>query len=231
MTDFSQRLKLVQQQIADAEAQANRAPQSVQLLAVSKTKPIPDIEAFYQLGQRAFGENYVQEGVEKAQTLAHLNITWHFIGPLQSNKTKAVAEHFHWLHTVDRLKIAQRLSEQRPSHLPPLNVLIQINVSQEASKAGVALSDVDTLADQISALPNLQLRGLMCIPAQQDAEALKQDFKAMQKSFHGLQSRYSQVDTLSMGMSGDLSLAVECGSTLVRIGTALFGARDGRANG
>ncbi len=231
MTDFSQRLKLVQQQIADAEAQANRAPQSVQLLAVSKTKPIPDIEAFYQLGQRAFGENYVQEGVEKAQTLAHLNITWHFIGPLQSNKTKAVAEHFHWLHTVDRLKIAQRLSEQRPSHLPPLNVLIQINVSQEASKAGVALNDVDTLADQISALPNLQLRGLMCIPAQQDAIALKQDFKAMQQSFHGLQSRYSQVDTLSMGMSGDLSLAVECGSTLVRIGTALFGAREGRANG
>ncbi|GLP98095.1 YggS family pyridoxal phosphate enzyme [Paraferrimonas sedimenticola] len=180
----------------------------------------------YGFGQRAFGENYVQEGVEKIQALSHLDIDWHFIGPLQSNKTRLVAEHFDWVQTVERLKIAKRLSEQRPSDLAPLKVLIQVNISQEASKSGVLLEEIDELADAIAELPKLELRGLMAIPAADVSEAEQtRVLKAMQDAYTRLKNRYPQLDTLSMGMSGDMDLAIANGSTMVRVGSAIFGAR------
>lgn len=204
---------------------ANRAPHEVAVLAVSKKHSSDDIEVIYHAGQRCFGENYVQEGVDKVATLSHLAIEWHFIGPLQSNKTRQVAEHFAWIHTLDREKIAQRLSEQRPAHLPPLNVLIQVNISQQDSKSGIELSAVMPLAKAISELPGIQLRGLMCIPEPKTAEQLAQEFDAMKQAFMALNNTYPNVDTLSMGMSGDAQLAIEHGSTMVRIGTAIFGER------
>ncbi|GHD94481.1 YggS family pyridoxal phosphate enzyme [Pseudocitrobacter faecalis] len=181
-------------------------------------------------GQRAFGENYVQEGVEKIRFFQDKGITdlqWHFIGPLQSNKSRLVAEHFDWCHTVDRLKIATRLSEQRPAHLPPLNVLIQVNISDEQSKSGIEPEAVDALAAEVSALPNLCLRGLMAIPAP-ETEYDKQFAVAQQMAvaFARLKTHYPTVDTLSLGMSDDMEAAIAAGSTMVRIGTAIFGARD-----
>ena len=223
---ISQNLAQIQQQIDSLSAQFQR--ENVRLLAVSKTKPVSAIEEAIQAGQKAFGENYVQEGVEK---IAYFNqqadLEWHFIGPLQSNKTKLVAAHFDWIQTVDRLKIAQRLSEQRPAGKAPLNVLIQINISDEASKSGIAPEEMLALAKEIALLPNLKLRGLMAIPKPEHEPAQQKiALSKMQQLFNRLQTEFEGIDTLSMGMSDDMAAAIECGSTMVRIGTAVFGARD-----
>lgn len=220
----------VRSQISEACQASERLPEDITLLAVSKKHTGAAIEHIHSLGQGCFGENYVQEGVDKIHGLNTLNIDWHFIGPLQSNKTRVVAENFNWLHTLDREKIAQRLNDQRPENLAPLNVLIQVNISDQESKSGISLNEVDTLAQCIAKLPHLTLRGLMCIPAPQETAQLKQEFLAMQAKFLQLQNQYkdqshAKIDTLSMGMSGDLDLAIECGSTMVRIGTAIFGQR------
>lgn len=230
MNTLEARYSQVNEQLAQACAKHGRALDSVQLLAVSKKHSTESIQTVHHLGQIQFGENYVQEGQDKVEALKSLPLEWHFIGPLQSNKTKSVAQHFHWMHTLDRIKIAKRLNEQRPSDLTPLNVLIQINISDQDSKSGVQLDQISELANAISKLPNLCLRGLMCIPAPSDDDTLKQEFLAMAKSFEELKASHGhfdncQIDTLSMGMSGDLDLAVECGSTMVRIGTAIFGKR------
>ena len=223
---ISQNLAQIQQQIESLSAQFQR--ENVRLLAVSKTKPVSAIEEAIQAGQKAFGENYVQEGVEK---IAYFNqqtdLEWHFIGLLQSNKTKLVAAHFDWIQTVDRLKIAQRLSEQRPADKAPLNVLIQINISDEASKSGIAPEEMLPLAKEIALLPNLKLRGLMAIPKPEHEPAQQKiALGKMQQLFNRLQTEFEGIDTLSMGMSDDMAAAIECGSTMVRIGTAVFGVRD-----
>lgn len=225
---ISDNLTAICQQIEQVSLRSSRQKNAVKLLAVSKTKPVSAIEQAIKAGQRAFGENYVQEGVEKIQHFANFpELEWHFIGALQSNKTRPVAEHFDWVQTIDRLKIAQRLSEQRPANLPKLNVLIQINISDEASKAGILPEQMFELAEQISALPNLTLRGLMAIPKpENESEKQRIALSQMQQLFVQLQAKYPQVDTLSMGMSDDLSVAIECGSTMVRIGTAIFGSRS-----
>lgn len=225
---ISQNLATISQQIQQYCQQANRPEQSVKLLAVSKTKPISAIAEAIEAGQRAFGENYVQEGIEKIQHFAENDtLEWHFIGLLQSNKTRVVAEHFDWVQTIDRLKIAQRLSEQRPKHLPALNVLIQINISDEASKSGISAKEMVELATQISQLPRLKLRGLMAIPKpESEPEQQKIALAQMNELFLQLQSQFEGIDTLSMGMSDDMPSAIECGSTMVRIGTAIFGARS-----
>lgn len=228
-------LQQIHQQIQQACAQANRPATAVKLLAVSKTKPCSDIYQAYQAGQLAFGENYVQEGVEKINYFAQQNIQleWHFIGPLQSNKTRLVAEHFDWMQTLDREKIALRLNEQRPVHKAPLNVLIQINISDEHSKSGIAPEQMLALAKFIEKLPQLRLRGLMAIPAPtQNIAEQQQALSAMQQLFVQLQQALpnQQIDTLSMGMSDDMQSAIACGSTMVRIGTAIFGKRDYSAN-
>jgi len=224
MSTIADNIQLVSSRIQAATAAAGRSENSVQLLAVSKTKPAQDLREAYAAGLRDFGENYLQEALGKQLELADLPLIWHFIGPIQSNKTRAIAEHFEWVHSVDRLKIAQRLSEQRPAELPPLNICIQVNVSGEASKSGCTPTDLPALAEAISTLPRLKLRGLMAIPeptedrAEQDAA-----FAAVQR----LQASLNlPLDTLSMGMSHDLESAIAQGATWVRIGTALFGARD-----
>lgn len=220
-------LAQVQQRLAQAIAAAGRPADAARLIAVSKTFPADAVRAAYAAGARAFGENYVQELVEKAEALAELAIEWHFIGPLQSNKTRPVAERAHWVHSIDRLKIAERLAEQRPPQLPTLNVCIQVNVSGEASKSGVAPADAEQLARQVAALPNLRLRGLMCIPEpSQDALRLAGQFAQLRELLERLNEAGLALDTLSMGMSADLELAVAEGATLVRVGTAIFGARD-----
>ena len=230
MNDIAHNLAQVRDKISDAAARCGRDPEEITLLAVSKTKPASAIEEAIAAGQVAFGENDVQEGVEKIryfQEAGASSLQWHFIGPLQSNKSRLVAEHFDWCHTVDRLKIATRLSEQRPSHLPPLNVLIQINISDEQSKSGILLQALDALAAEIAALPNLRLRGLMAIPAP-ESEYVRQFAVAQQMAvaFARLKTQYPTVDTLSLGMSDDMEAAIAAGSTMVRIGTAIFGARD-----
>ena len=206
---------------------AEHSGHAVQLLAVSKTQPIEAICVCHQLGQHAFGENYVQEAVAKIQALSELDIEWHLIGPLQSNKCKIVAEHFDWVQTVDREKIVDGLSRYRPTGLPPLNVLIQVNVDDEASKSGCAPNQVESLAERIAAKPNLRLRGLMAIP-DSARSADGHAFAAMQSLFNALQKRFASVDTLSMGMSDDFPLAIAHGANLVRIGSALFGARPNK---
>lgn len=230
---ISENLSAISHQIQQVTTQAGREPNSVRLLAVSKTKPVEAIEQAIQAGQRAFGENYVQEAVEKIQYFTNVElgkgVEWHFIGPLQSNKTRLVAEHFDWIQTVDRLKIAQRLSEQRPVNKAPLNVLIQINISDENSKSGITPAELLPLAEQISQLPNLRLRGLMAIPKpESEPEQQKIALRKMRELFDRLQQQYPSIDTLSMGMSDDMTAAIECGTTMVRIGTAIFGARDYR---
>ncbi|MFY2737581.1 YggS family pyridoxal phosphate-dependent enzyme [Pseudocitrobacter faecalis] len=230
MNDIAHNLAQVRDKISAAASRCGRLSEEVTLLAVSKTKPASAVEDAMAAGQRAFGENYVQEGVEKIRFFQDKGITtlqWHFIGPLQSNKSRLVAEHFDWCHTVDRLKIATRLSEQRPAHLPPLNVLIQVNISDEQSKSGIEPEVIDALAAEVSALPNLCLRGLMAIPAP-ETEYEKQFAVAQQMAvaFARLKTHYSTVDTLSLGMSDDMEAAIAAGSTMVRIGTAIFGARD-----
>ncbi|HHW7570252.1 TPA: YggS family pyridoxal phosphate-dependent enzyme [Mannheimia haemolytica] len=225
---IAENLSQIQQQIQQISQQYQR--DNVRLLAVSKTKPVEAIQEAIEGGQRAFGENYVQEAVEKIEFFANRSdLEWHFIGPLQSNKTKLVATHFDWIQTVDRLKIAERLSEQRPIGKAPLNVLIQINISDEASKSGIEPDEMLSLAQAISQLPNLKLRGLMAIPKpESEPEQQKISLCKMQQLFHRLQAEFEGIDTLSMGMSDDMQAAIECGSTMVRIGTAIFGARDYR---
>ncbi|MDA9579698.1 YggS family pyridoxal phosphate-dependent enzyme [Luminiphilus sp.] len=219
-------LHSIRQRIGAAEKLANRDAGSVALLAVSKTKPDSLIRAAWNAGQRAFGENYAQEAEEKARRLADLGIEWHFIGPIQSNKTRGLAQTMAWVHSIDRLKIAQRLSDQRPAHLPPLNLCVQVKLSDEPSKSGVASSELPNLAEQIVKLPKLRLRGLMAIPAATaDYPEQRQSFSKLQELLFELQKQHPQADTLSMGMSGDLEAAVVEGSTLVRVGTDIFGAR------
>ncbi|MGO4302893.1 YggS family pyridoxal phosphate-dependent enzyme [Cupriavidus sp. RAF12] len=228
MSVIAANLQAVKNDIAAATQQAGRDPSTVTLLAVSKTVPPATVREAFQAGQTAFGENYVQEGLDKIAALDDLRsrIQWHFIGPLQSNKTRSVAGQFDWVHTVDRLKIAERLSAQRPDGLPPLQVCIQVNISQETSKSGVAPQDVLPLARAVAALPNLQLRGLMAIPAPaEDPAAQRQPFAALRALLDQLRQSGLNVDTLSMGMSADMDAAIAEGATLVRIGTAIFGAR------
>ncbi|MFZ4552814.1 MAG: YggS family pyridoxal phosphate-dependent enzyme [Aquabacterium sp.] len=228
MATIANNLQLVRSRINAACSRLGRSTDSIRLLAVSKTFPAEAVREAFDAGQRCFGENYVQEAIDKIQTLSDLRsqIEWHLIGPLQSNKTRVVAEHFDWVQTVDRLKIAQRLSEQRPAHLPPLQVLVQVNTSGEDTKSGVAPAEALKLAQQVAALPRLTLRGVMALPAptpnpQAQAAALAQ----VRVVFDQLKAAGLPIDTLSMGMSGDLEAAVEQGSTMVRVGTAIFGHR------
>jgi len=229
MSDLIHHLAAVHERIARAAQAAGRDPHTVALLAVSKTFPAEDVRAAHAAGQRAFGENYVQEALAKLDALADLRgeLEWHFIGPLQSNKTRPVAERFDWVHSIDRLKIAQRLSEQRPDDLPPLNVCVQVNVSGEASKSGIAPNEAADVARGVAALPKLRLRGLMAIPEPAgDVEQQRAPHRALRELFERLRTEGLALDTLSMGMSGDLEAAVLEGATMVRIGTAIFGARD-----
>jgi pyridoxal phosphate enzyme (YggS family) len=237
MTQITTNLMLVKQRLELAALAAKREPEDIRLLAVSKTFPARDIEEAMHAGQTAFGENYVQEGVEKIEQLAKLRpwLEWHFIGPLQSNKTREVAAHFDWVHSIDRLKIAERLSSQRAEfpELGELQVCVQINVSQEESKSGISLEEVDTLCNAVSKLPNIVLRGLMAIPAPTaDISEQRQAFSAIRDCFIGIKAKhahdlqYDFFDTLSMGMSDDMEAAIAEGSTMVRIGSAIFGKRD-----
>lgn len=228
----SETLNGARQRLAQALRDADRPAESARLLAVSKTKPAALIREAYACGQREFGENYLQEALDKQAELADLNdIVWHFIGPLQSNKTRDIAAHFDWVHSIDRAKVARRLSQQRPSAQGPLNVCLQVNVSGEASKAGVTPQALDALADEVVALPNLQLRGLMAIPAPSRAVASqRQPLAHLRQLQEALRQRLLQapLDTLSMGMSDDLEAAIMEGATLVRLGTAIFGARTSK---
>ena len=222
----AERLHAVQARIADAAAAAGRDAATVHLLAVSKTFDAAAVRAMAACGQREFGENYLQEALEKQAALRDLPLIWHFIGPIQSNKTRAIAERFSWVHGIDRLKIAERLSAQRPAALPPLQVCIEVNVSGEASKGGVAPAGLPALADAVSKLPGLRLRGLMAIPAPTpDVGTQRAAFRQVREALDALIARDHALDTLSMGMSADLEAAIEEGATIVRIGTALFGER------
>jgi pyridoxal phosphate enzyme (YggS family) len=220
-------LKSIRRQISKAEHTYHRAPDSVRLLAVSKTKPVSAIEEAYACGQRAFGENYAQELLDKAEDLKHLDIEWHYIGPLQSNKTRIIAEHADWMHSIDREKIARRISDQRPASLPPLNICLQVNISGEESKSGVSPKDLPELARSVSNLPGISLRGIMTLPAPcSDFDEQRAAFARVKSLFDQLNEQGLEMDTLSMGMTGDLEAAIAEGSTIVRIGTAIFGARD-----
>ncbi|MEY4597686.1 MAG: hypothetical protein RLZZ445_483 [Pseudomonadota bacterium] len=226
MTTIAENLQAVHDRILRAAAPANRAPDSVQLLAVSKTFGSEEVTAAWHAGQRVFGENFVQEALDKIARLRHLDIEWHFIGPVQSNKTRPIAEHFAWVHSIEREKIARRLNDSRPPGLPPLNVLIQVNVSGETSKSGVAPGEERALAETIRSLPRLRLRGLMTIPEPTpDAALQRRRFALLRSLQQALQADDRGVDTLSMGMSDDLEAAIAEGSTMVRIGTAIFGSR------
>ena len=228
MATIANNLQLVRNRIQAACAQTGRPADSVTLLAVSKTFPAVTVRDAFHAGQRWFGENYVQEALDKIPELADLReqITWHLIGPLQSNKTRVVAEHFDWVQSVDRLKIAQRLNEQRPAHLPPLQVCIQVNTSGEDSKSGVAPGEALALAQAVAALARLQLRGVMALPAPSPDPAVQAEALAQVRVvFEQLRAAGLPLDVLSMGMSADLEAAVAQGSTMVRVGTALFGQR------
>lgn len=221
-------LSFVSRQIEQLVQKAQRPKGSVRLLAVSKTKPVSALQTAYDAGQRAFGENYVQEAAEKFHALSHLkDIEWHFIGPIQSNKSRQIAETMDWVHTIDREKIARRLSEQRPTDSPPLNVCIQVNISCEESKSGIPLDQLSTMVETVKSLPNLTLRGVMAIPApQQSHEDQCAVYSPLVKAFAELAKSDSQLDTVSIGMSGDMAAAIESGSSIVRVGTAIFGERE-----
>jgi len=226
MPSISENISTVRAQIAKAAQEFDRPLNSVHLLAVSKTQGPEKLKEAYAAGQREFGENYVQEAIEKITTLKMPGLVWHFIGPIQSNKTATIAAHFDWVHSIDRLKVAQRLSAHRSSAMGRLKVCIQVNLSNEDSKSGVALEEVLPLCEQIEALPHLQLRGLMAIPAPSDSEQeQRQTFQPLSLLFKELQSIYPHMDTLSIGMSADFTAAIAEGSTMVRIGSAIFGAR------
>jgi pyridoxal phosphate enzyme (YggS family) len=226
MASIAENIFRVGQQIAEAAQACGRAPEAVTLLAVSKTQSAATVREAYAAGQRDFGENYVQEALDKIGALPLPGLVWHFIGPLQSNKTRDIASHFDWVHSVDRLKIATRLNEQRPAGMAPLNVCIQVNISEEDSKSGVAMADVEALCEALQSLPNLRLRGLMAIPAPcEDPVAQRAVYAPLTALLRQLQARYPGMDTLSIGMSADFAAAIAEGSTLVRVGTAIFGAR------
>jgi hypothetical protein len=230
---IADKLENVRARIQKATISAKRLPDSVQLLAVTKTRDAKMLQQAMQAGLFQFGENYLSEALPKQEALKRLctdkeyaKISWHFIGPIQSNKTRSIAENFSWVHTLERSKIVKRLNEQRPAQLPLLNCCIQVNIDKEESKSGLLLEEVELLAEEINAAPNLCLRGLMCIPnADQSKESLRDAFHRMTTKFEELKARYPNVDTLSMGMSADLETAIECGSNMLRVGTALFGER------
>jgi pyridoxal phosphate enzyme (YggS family) len=226
MTTIASNLQAVRTEIERSARQSGRRLDEVQLLAVSKTFAVNVLREAYQAGQRDFAENYVQEALDKIAALQDLAITWHFIGPIQSNKTRVIAENFAWAHSVDRLKIAERLSEQRSANLPPLHICLQVNISNEESKSGVASDEVAELAYTITKLPNLKLRGLMAIPAPSDNAAIQRNgFAQLRQLRDQLNQQGLQLDTLSMGMSHDFAAAIAEGATMVRIGTAIFGNR------
>ncbi len=229
-SDASQAIEQVRARINAACIAAGRPIDSTGLLAVSKLQTTDKIRHVYAAGQRAFGENYVQEAVDKVAALSDLpEIEWHLIGPIQSNKTRDVATTMHWVHSVDRLKIAQRLSAQRPPEMPPLNVCVQVNISGEASKSGASFADAEALIDAVAALPNIRLRGVMGMPEPGLGEAkTREQYAALRIVFDQAKLRHTSVDTFSIGMSDDLEIAIACGSTMVRVGTAVFGARPAR---
>jgi pyridoxal phosphate enzyme (YggS family) len=230
MSPIRDNLQAVLRRIDAAVKAAGRAAGSVRLLAVSKTWPAAAVEAAHAAGQRAFGESQEQEAARKLAALAHLPIEWHFIGPVQSNKTRPIAERFAWVHSIEREKIARRLSDQRPEALGPLMVCIQVNISGEASKSGIAPADALALARCVSALPRLRLRGLMAVPApSDDVDVQRMQFRRLRELYEALRAAGIELDTLSMGMSDDLEAAVMEGSTLVRVGTAIFGRRPAQA--
>lgn len=227
MTTIASNLQAVRDAIAAAAVGAGRHASEVKLLAVSKTFAPDRLREAYLAGQTCFAESYVQEALEKMTALRELTIEWHYIGPIQSNKTRAIAEKFAWVHSVDRLKIAVRLSEQRPAHWPPLQVCLQVNISMEASKSGVSPNEVSALAHAVAKLPNLKLRGLMAVPAPgEDITAQRLPFAQLRALRDQLNQQGLQLDTLSMGMSHDFAAAIAEGATMVRIGTAIFGERD-----
>jgi pyridoxal phosphate enzyme (YggS family) len=224
--NLPENIQRVRARIAAAAARYGRNVDSVTLVAVGKGHPAEALRSAAHAGIQHFGESYLQEGLEKIATLGDLEITWHFIGQIQANKTRAIAEHFAWVHGVDRLRIAQRLSDQRPYHAPPLNVCLQVKVGAEESKAGVDVSELAALAGQVAALPRLQLRGLMCLPPpENDPERQRHWLAIVRRAFESLNAQGMRLDTLSMGMSDDLEAAVAEGATMLRIGTALFGPR------
>jgi pyridoxal phosphate enzyme (YggS family) len=227
MTTITSNLQAVRDAIAAAAIDAGRDPGSIRLLAVSKTFPAGALREAYRAGQRCFAESYVQEALDKIAALNDLPIEWHYIGPIQSNKTRAIAEHFSWVHSVDRLKIAERLSQQRPAHLPALQLCLQVNISMEASKSGMPEEELDELAHAIAKLPRLKLRGLMAVPAPGvDGLAQRAPFARLRGLRDSLNRQGLRLDTLSMGMSDDFAAAIAEGATMVRIGTAIFGARN-----
>jgi pyridoxal phosphate enzyme (YggS family) len=227
MTTISANLQAVRERIDAAARQCGRDAGEIALVAVGKTRTPEELRAAASAGQRRFAENYVQEGVAKANALSDLALEWHFIGPLQSNKTRPVAEHFAWVHSVDRLRVAERLSEQRPTELPPLQLCLQVNVSSEETKSGVAPAELGALAHAVAALPRIRLRGLMAIPAPAAEFAQqRQAFRCLRLAFEELQAQGLKLDTLSMGMTDDLEAAIFEGATLVRVGTAIFGERS-----
>jgi pyridoxal phosphate enzyme (YggS family) len=227
MDTMKDRLQAVKSRIAAAAAACGRSPRDIVLVAVTKSFPAAAVRAAHAAGQRDFGENYAQEALEKMRQLAELDIAWHYIGPIQSNKTRVIAEHFDWVHSVDRLKIAERLSNQRAEGAPPLQVCIQVNVSGEASKSGVAPEELPALARAVATIPRLRLRGLMAIPEPTaDPSLARRRFDHVRELQNALVRDGLALDTLSMGMSDDLEAAIAAGATMVRVGTAIFGARN-----
>lgn len=227
MIQITDHLHQVRDRVKKAASSAGRDADEITIVAVSKRQPVTAIEAAYSAGQRDFGENFVQEAVQKIESLGHPDIRWHFIGSIQSNKTRDIARHFDWVHTVDRLKIAKRLDEQRPHYAAPLNVCIQVNLAEEPQKSGIGAAEIDDLVEAVSHMPKLRLRGLMTMPpaaaAEDTLEALFLELGHIKRSLVG---QGYDIDTLSMGMSADLETAVRCGSTMVRVGTDIFGPRD-----
>ena len=221
------RLESLREEITNTEIQYGRKKGSTELLAVSKTRSIDEVRLAIQAGQRHFGENYLQDAITKISALTDENLCWHFIGPLQSNKCKSVAEYFDWVHTIDRLKIAERLNSHRSDSLSALNICIQINISGETSKSGINPEETSELADKIAGLENINLRGLMALPAPEtDFQAQREAFAKVRQIFEGLQQEHPQLDTLSLGTTNDMQAAIAEGSTMVRIGTAIFGPRN-----
>lgn len=227
MISIAQSLEKIRNRVTVLERRYGRIPGDVRVLAVSKTKPPEAVLAAAEVGQRDFGENHLQDALTKLDALAHLDLIWHFIGPIQSNKTRAVASRFHWVHSVDRQKIAQRLNDQRPEELPPLNVCVQVNMSGEGSKSGVDPDGVAPLVAAVAQLPRLKLRGLMTIPrACDDIEEQRRPFAALRGILEAQNADGRNLDTLSMGMTNDMEAAIAEGATIIRIGTAIFGARS-----
>lgn len=224
---LSNNIAKLQQRVRLSAEKSQRCADDILLLAVSKTRPEQDIRSAHKCGLREFGESYLQEALDKIEALQDLDLVWHFIGPIQSNKTRPIASSFHWVHSVDRAKIARRLSEQRPPGLPPLQVCLQVNISAEQSKSGVAPEQLPQLAQEVAQLPRLQLRGLMAIPAAtQDSLQQRRAFAQLRREFEQLQLQLPGLDTLSMGMSGDMESAIAEGATILRIGSAMFGPRN-----